>query len=181
MIRPLAGLGRFRFCLDRCTPVAAGLVALSLAAVLTDPAGAASKVALRTLEGSVVAVEALPGEGDLELLAVALAVHGQEEPVKVLLAPEQTCREIGFEIEEGDQLRVRVFVGEPGVPAKAQKAQNISRGLMVRFRTVRTIPLWSATGVWHGGASRVSPGIQHGRGGARSGPGSNPGRGPGGR
>jgi hypothetical protein len=103
-----------------------------------------------------------------------------EEPIKVLLAPEETCRGIGFEIEEGDQLRARIFIDGSGGPAKAQKVQNITRGLMVRFRTMRTVPLWSATGAWHGGPSRVSPGNQHGRRGrSGSGPGAGPGAGPG--
>ena len=70
---------------------------------------------------------------------------------------------------------------EAGEPAKAQKVQNVTRGLMVRFRTMRTVPLWSSTGAWHGGPSRVSPGAHHGqsgRGGTGAGPGAGgPGRG----
>jgi hypothetical protein len=155
-------------------------VVLTLIAVAM-PAMARSKVALRTVEGRVIGLEAVPGEGDLELLAVELAIErGAEEPIRVLLAPQETCRDIGFEIEEGDQLRVRIFVEGSGGTAKAQKVQNITRGLMVRFRTMRTVPLWSATGAWHGGPSRVSPGGHHGRGGGgRSGSGSGPGAGPG--
>jgi hypothetical protein len=146
------------------------------------PAEAGSKVALRTVEGRVIAVELSPGEGDLELLAVELAQQGSGDPVKVLLAPEETCRDIGFEIKEGDELRVRVFAAEAGQPAKAQKVQNITRGLMVRFRTMRTVPLWSATGAWHGAPSRVSPGAHHGRtGGGGPGKGAGSGSGPGGR
>jgi hypothetical protein len=154
------------------------VIALFFAVAVPAAAAAASKVALRTVEGTVSAVEILPGEGDLELLAVELAPE-QGEPMKVLLAPEETCRDIGFEIDEGDRLRVRVFVGESGEVAKAQKVQNITRGLMVRFRTMRTVPLWSATGAWHGGPSRVAPGAQHGRGGGGRGPGSGGGPGPG--
>jgi hypothetical protein len=135
------------------------------------------------VEGSVAAVETLSGEGDMELLAVELA-REEGQPIKVLLAPEQVCRDIGFEIEEGDRVRARVFVSEAGEAAKAQKVQNISRGLMVRFRTMRTVPLWSAAGAWHGGPSRVAPGARQGRTGSGSqdpgGPRTAPGPGPGG-
>ncbi len=86
------------------------------------------------------------------------------------------CREIGLVVEEGDRLRVKVFLGEEGQPVRAQKVLNLSRNLMVRLRTMRDVPLWTADGAWQGGPGRAYHGGRHG---ARQGPGG-PGRRPGG-
>jgi hypothetical protein len=149
---------------------------LAVVLVSSVPAGA-ERVALRTVEGRVVALETVAGEGAVEVLAAKLVLAERSAATTVLLAPEDLCREIGFEIEEGDVLRVRVFVGEEDEPVKAQKAMNVSRGLMVRLRTMRAVPLWSDAGAWQGGPSRGAPGSGRGHG-PGAGPGAGPGQGP---
>ena len=97
--------------------------------------------------------------------------------VTVLLGPAETCREIGLVVEEGDRVRVRVFVAEEGEPVKAQKILNLSRSVMVRLRTMHDVPLWNSAGAWQGGPGRAYRGGQHGtRHGGTSGPGRGPGR-----
>ena len=136
------------------------LVALLILVAVTATAAPAEakKLALSTLEGEVVSLRLSQGEGDLELLAVEIrAEDGNGDAVVVLLAPESACEEIGFEGSAGDRLRARVFVQDDGI-AKAHKVLNLSQGTMVRFRTLRNVPLWTSTGAWQGGSSRVQPG-----------------------
>lgn len=122
-------------------------------------------VSLRTVEGRVGEVEAVVGEGDLELLAVRLlpdergGERGRE--LVVLLGPTAICEEIGFEVEAGDRFRARVFVEDEG-PVRAQKALNLTRGRMARFRTLHDSPLWTGRGDWHGGPSQRAPGTARG-------------------
>jgi hypothetical protein len=139
------------------------LLALPVAAIsiaAAPLAAAEAAVSLRTVEGQVVEVRAEGelGEGKIELLTVRLRPDDSEpeEGVLILLAPFAICEEIGFEVVQGDRLRARVFLGDQG-PARAQKALNMTRGRMARFRTLRDMPLWTASGAWHGGPSRSAP------------------------
>ncbi len=146
-------------------------------AVAQEPA-ARPTASLDTLEGTVTALIELPGESDLAVLAVDLDLGDGQAPRRVLLAPRETLEEIGFEVEVGDRLRVRVFA-EAESPARAQRVLNASRGALVRLRTLRHVPLWSSTGSWQGGDPRGGP---HRQGAAprREGAGNGSG-GPGGR
>lgn len=132
------------------------------------------KMALRTVEGLVASIGNHKAEGDLETLALELILSEGEEPQTILLAPRESCQEIGFEVEVGDRVRARIFV-TPESPAKAHKALNLTRGTMVRFRTLRNVPLWTASGAWQGGPSQTRPG------GGRRPRQQSPGPGPGGR
>jgi|GEM_PF-2323437 len=124
-----------------------------------------TRTALRTVEGTVVDVSSRPAEGDLEVVAVTLDA-GAKEPnhLDLLLAPQQVLDEISFGLEPGDRLRVRVFVSDMG-PLKVHKATNITRGTMVRFRSLRQIPLWGSAGGWEGGDCRKQAGHGGGHGG----------------
>lgn len=116
-----------------------------------------SRASLVTVEGEVRSVERTPGEGDLEVLSLRLAPRQGGEEMEILLAPEPALKEIGFDVQEGDTIRVRVFT-EAGASARAHKIMNLSRSTMVRLRTLHQIPLWDSTGAWQGGTCRQSPG-----------------------
>jgi hypothetical protein len=122
--------------------------------------------ALKTAEGKVLAVSRIAGEGGIEVVQVSLAPDGdREHPLLVLLAPPDAMKEIGFSVETGDQLKVKYFVSEEGT-CKAHKVLNSSRGLMVRLRTLRQVPLWNNQGHWQGGQGRMRHGPGPGRGGS---------------
>ena len=152
----------------------------ALAVLLAAPVLAAGSKGYRftTLEGTVGTVGEQQAEGELRLLSVELDTgRPQGEKVTVLLGPAATCREIGLVVEEGDRVRVRVFVGKEGEPLEAQKILNLSRNVMVRLRSMRNVPLWRSDGVWEGGPGRAWRGGRHGprHGGAGGGPGHGPG------
>jgi len=122
--------------------------------------------ALKTVEGEVLTVDRIAGEGGIEVLKVHIAPSGdREHPVIILLAPPQAMADIGFTVEPGDTLKVKYFVDEEG-SGKAHKVLNSTRGLMVRLRTLRQVPLWNNQGHWQGGQSRMRHGQGPGRGGS---------------
>jgi hypothetical protein len=126
----------------------------------------ALRTSLRTVEGTVAAVSSRPAEGNLDVVAVTLDTgDAGAKHLELLLAPQQVLDEISFGIEEGDRLRARVFVDDQG-PLKVHKAMNLTRGTMVRFRSLRKIPLWGREGNWEGGSCRR----QGGHGGSGGGP-----------
>jgi hypothetical protein len=148
--------------------VAALAAGLSFIPALSEGEQPGRYTSLRTVEGTVIDVSTRPAEGDLNVVAVSLDT-GSPEPTHfdLLRAPQQVLDEISFALETGDRLRARIFVSDQG-PQKVYKAQNLSRGTMVRFRSLRQVPLWNAAGDWEGGACRRQGG--HGGGhGARSG------------
>lgn len=157
----------------------AGALLAALAVFLAAPALAAGSERYRftTLEGTVGTVGEHQAEGELRLLSVELETGLPErDKVTVLLGPAATCREIGLVVEEGDRVRVKVFVGEEGEPLEAQKILNMSRSVMVRLRSMRNVPLWSANGAWEGGPGRAWRGGRHGARHGGGGPGRAPGR-----
>jgi hypothetical protein len=112
------------------------------------------RASVRTISGTVVAVNDRPAEGDLPVVAVALESKDDTTGrLEILLAPRRVMDEIEFAVEEGDSLRVRLFVADQG-PFKAHKVMNLTRDTMVRFRTLRGIPLWDTRGEWAGGEGR---------------------------
>jgi hypothetical protein len=146
-----------------CCHLAAGAVAPCAPAN-----GGGARFSLKTVEGVVVDIGSAAGEGGMEVVRVTLALEGEgENRLAVLLAPENVMEEIGFAAERGDRLRVRYFLGEEGT-CKAHKVLNASRGTMVRFRTLRQIPLWDNQGAWQGGPGAPQGGRHGGgRGGRR--------------
>ena len=123
------------------------------------------------VEGRVVAVERTTGPNGLDLLEAEIEVDTEPaRKLRLLLAPPGICEQIGFAVDEGDLLRARVFAEGTGVH-EVQKVSNLSRGTMVRLRTMRHIPLWSASGSWYGGEMRTGPGPHRvrARGGRREG------------
>jgi hypothetical protein len=50
-----------------------------------------------------------------------------------------------------------VFVESDG-PAPVHKVQNLSKGTVVRLRTLHTTPLWDSTGGWQGSSIRSGRG-----------------------
>jgi len=96
---------------------------------------------LKTVEGKVLVVGRIAGEGGIEIVQVEIAPDGdREHPLRILLAPAEAMASIGFTIEPGDQLKVKYFVGEEG-NGKAHK-------------------------VWQGGQGRMHHGQGAGRGGS---------------
>ena len=126
---------------------------------------------LRTVEGHVLSIGSHMGEGELDLLTVDLAIEGsQAETLQLLLAPGAVFEEIGFSVSEGDRLKARVFVESDG-PAPVHKVQNLSKGTVVRLRTLHTTPLWDSTGGWQGSSMRNGRGPhRHGYRGGRGPP-----------
>lgn len=121
---------------------------------------------LKTVEGEVLEVGRIAGEGGIEVVQVKMAPKGDlEHPLLILLAPAEAMASIGFTVEPGDQLKVKYFVGEEG-NGKAHKVLNSSRGLMVRLRTLHQVPLWNNQGHWQGGPGRMHHGHGSGRGGS---------------
>ena len=134
---------------------------LLLASLLSGAASAAGDhSALSVVEGTVLEVGTLPGEGGLELVTARLSTQqpGSGE-LDLLLAPRSVLEETGFAVKPGDRLKARVFIADES-PAMVHKVRNISQGSMVRLRTLRQIPLWDGTGVWQGGPGQ---GRGHGR------------------
>jgi len=147
------------------TPLIAGAALAGLLASPPLPAAAEEtdgRAALRTVEGAVGAVERLPAGSDGGMMAVRLQVEEGAGPreLEVLLAPERALSESGFEVAAGDRLRARVFLSDGGA-VEAHKVMNLSRGTLVRLRTLRRVPLWDASGRWQGGPCRT-PGEGHG-------------------
>jgi len=138
---------------------------------VADPSDRAS---LATVEGTVSAVHTVPDDAGGATTAVRLRLDeppGKE--IEVLLAPPSALSQSGFEVETGDLLRARIFLTE-GEAVEAHKVMNISRGTMVRLRTLRRVPLWDGNGQWHGGPSRSrgagGQGEGHRHGGGSRGP-----------
>lgn len=157
-----------------CVPA----LAFTLTLVSAMAASGLEKSSLLTIEGRVTSVGTHVGEGDLELVEVRLRLSdASERDVGILLGPEGAMEATGFSVEEGDRLRAKIF-SDDEEPARVHKARNLSRDTMVRFRTLRQIPLWDGQGVWQGGPGR-GPGAG-GHSGRGHGPGREGGRGGGG-
>jgi len=124
------------------------------------------RAALMTVEGVVFAVETVSAEAGGNIIAVRLVLDKPESrEIDLLLAPDTALSQTGFEIEAGDRLRARVFLtGEDAL--EAHKVMNLSRGMMIRLRTLRGVPLWDGSGRWQGGPCRSQDG-SHGRGDSR--------------
>jgi len=137
------------------------LVAVGSAAIAGD-GDRPVRSSLKTVVGVVESMSVVPGEGGIDVVRVTLILDEKAgETLDVLLAPEQLMGDIGFTVQEGDRLKVKYFLDEEG-PARAHKVLNTTRGSMVRFRTLRQIPLWSNQGAWQGGAARSQPGRGNG-------------------
>jgi hypothetical protein len=142
------------------------LALLLLAAAAPNVASAARDSSLRsslvTMDGTVRAVSELAGEGDMLVVTISLAPDDDAgKEIEVLLAPAKALADTGFAVAAGDRCRVRIFADDKG-PAKAHKILNMTRGTMVRVRTLHQVPLWDGTGTWQGGPCGHGP--QGGRG-----------------
>jgi hypothetical protein len=144
----------------------AGIFCISL--LLGAPGAFASAGDARTIsssvlvvEGEVLAIYEQPAEGGLQVIGAS--VRCGDETREILLAPRAALEEIGFRIEPGDSVRVRLFSAEEDGSSRVQKILNRTRGDMVRLRTLRRDPLWDGTGHWNGsqsGAARHAAGAQ---------------------
>jgi hypothetical protein len=133
--------------------------------LLTLGLAAAADEGIATYQGRVVELASAPSEGGLE--SVLATVEGAGVRHRVLLAPERTLAQAGFDVRVGDEVRVRVFVDGTEQVLVAHKIMNMTRGTMVRLRTLHRIPAWDASGAWQGGQGNgFGPGPRggHGRG-----------------
>lgn len=137
------------------------LLTTSGAVLPATAGGGVEHSSLKTVAGVVTAIDRVPGEGGIEVLQVTLGELDGEGPTSFLLAPAEALQSIGFEVREGDRLRLKCFYEGAG-PARVHKVMNVSMGSMVRLRTLRQIPMWDNQGRWKGGAARPQPG--HGGG-----------------
>jgi hypothetical protein len=148
------------------TPAARGpatiaiLVAIVLASAAIAGGGTRGTSNLAEIRGPVVGISAVPGEGDLDVVAVE--IDASPDPARlILLGPPSMLEEAGFEVAEGDVLRIKVFVAErAGDPEAALRVLNLTRRTMVRLRTFHQDPLWDTSGRWEGTG-------MHGAGGPR--------------
>ncbi len=140
------------------------LLLLGVALPAAAAEGPPPRTSLKTVEGEVLEIGLTAGEGGIDVVQISIAPEGdREHPIRILLAPEEVMKSIGFTIEPGDQLKVKYFVSEEG-GCKAHKVLNSTRALMVRLRTLRQIPLWNNQGHWQGGQGRMRHGQGPGRG-----------------
>lgn len=122
------------------------LVAVAFAPAALAGRGARGTSNLAEIRGPVVGITAVPGEGDLDVVAVE--IDSSPSPSRViLLGPASMLEEAGFEVREGDVLRIKVFVAETeGDPETALRVLNLTRKTMVRLRTFHQDPLWDRSG-----------------------------------
>lgn len=143
--------------------IAAVLTALLSLTSAADHERTAGRASLAKVEGVVISVETFSGDGGD--LTVARIRVGESEPreLSIALAPEETLSQIGFDVQVGDRLRARIFLSDED-PVLAHKVLNLTRGTMVRFRTLTRIPLWNGRGQWQGGSCRGGGGGRGHRG-----------------
>lgn len=142
-----------------------GILLLGIAVPIAASDASPPRASLKTVEGHVLDIGSIAGEGGIEVIQVSIAPKDNPaNPIKILLAPAEVMESIGFAVQTGDTLKIKYFVSEEG-SCKAHKVLNSSRGLMVRLRTLRQIPLWTNQGLWQGGPGRMHHGPGSGRGG----------------
>lgn len=96
-------------------------------------------LALRDVNGLVektLSSDTQSGEEWLE----AVIDDGSPEPLRVRLAPMHAFERIGFELREGDPIRVRFFVADD--PPAVQRIRNLRTGEVLRLRCLHGEPLW---------------------------------------
>ncbi|MEE2777164.1 MAG: hypothetical protein VYE73_10455 [Acidobacteriota bacterium] len=113
--------------------------------------GSASQEGFLLTWGEVVSIGEGTAEGDLSVMVLRLDDPNLGE---VVLAPAAALEAMGFLAEVGDRVRARVFVDERTKRAFAQKVLNRDRGLMIRLRTLKGLPLCDARGHWQGAHHR---------------------------
>jgi hypothetical protein len=128
----------------------AGLLLLFVFLTGSGTRTAGGPSALKEVEGTVLEVGMLAGEGGLELVTVRLSAQQSDAALDLLLAPPSVLQETGFSVTSGDRIRARIFTADGG-PATVHKVKNLSEGSMIRLRTLRQIPLWDGAGRWQGG------------------------------
>jgi hypothetical protein len=109
---------------------------LGLAPCLAEVSG---DLVLRDVDGLVektLSTDPRDGEAWLE----AVIDDGSAEPVRLRLAPVQVLERSGFELREGDPIRVRYFVSED--PPAVQRIRNLRTGAVLRLRCLHGEPLW---------------------------------------
>jgi len=96
-------------------------------------------LALRDVNGVVeqtLSSEGQAGENWLEVLID----DGSPEPLRVRMAPMNAFERIGFELREGDPIRIRFFVSDD--PPTVQRIRNLRTGAVLRLRCIHGEPLW---------------------------------------
>jgi len=96
-------------------------------------------LALRDVSGLVEHTLSSDGQSGEEWLE-AVIDDGSPEPLRVRLAPMNAFERIGFELREGDPIRVRLFVTDD--PPAVQRIRNLRTGEVLRLRCLHGEPLW---------------------------------------
>lgn len=138
---------------------AALAVLLAGASLAAEGEGGRRSCSLRVIEGSVVAVGEQSAEGGISVVTADLVVDGVTH--RLLLAPRTTLDEIGVTVEVGDDVRARVFEAGESADYPVRKILNITRGTMIRLRTLRLEPLWDGSGRWQGSLRHGGEGRQY--------------------
>ena len=70
----------------------------------------------------------------------AVIDDGSPELLRVRLAPLDAFERSGFELREGDPIRIRLFVSDD--PPAVQRIRNLRTGAVLRLRCLHGEPLW---------------------------------------
>ena len=131
------------------------LSALLLSTWLTGPAlcraESSGDLILRDVTGRVkqtLSADIQTGEEWVE----AVIDDGSPEPLRVRLAPLNAFERSGFELHEGDPIRIRLFVSDD--PPAVQRIRNLRTGAVLRLRCLHGEPLWDRH--HHGAGKRAS-------------------------
>lgn len=75
-----------------------------------------------------------------EVWLEAVIDDGSPEPLRVRLAPIEAFERSGFELREGDPIKLRLFVSDD--PPAVQRIRNLRTGAVLRLRCIHGEPLW---------------------------------------
>jgi hypothetical protein len=115
---------------------------------LAEPPG---DLILREVSGNVeqtLSADNPTGERWIE----AVIDDGSPEPLRVRLAPLNAFERSGFELREGDPIRIRLIVSDD--PPAVQRIRNLRTGAVLRLRCLHGEPLWDRH--HHGAGKRAS-------------------------
>jgi hypothetical protein len=124
----------------RAVAVSSAFLTLTWASVGTSClAESSGDLVLRDISGHVehtLSTDIQTGETWLE----AVINDGSPEPLRVRLAPIKAFERSGFELREGDPIRIRLFVSDD--PPAVQRIRNLRTGAVLRLRCLHGEPLW---------------------------------------
>jgi hypothetical protein len=136
--------------------VAAIVLAVVASASLTTHAAVSGDKALRTVSGTVLALEVVPAANGESWLEATVAETETSEPLRLRIGPGDILTGSGFDMRPGDSIQLRYFVGD--APMDVQRVRNARTGRVLRLRGLYGDPLWTSFGAGSRGPAASSPG-----------------------